>query len=77
MNRRSSMPVQRGTKRYVNLAKQDPGRPGRAVKQEQEQNSRNHVQAFLLVSELGCEQRESETANDVYTVANLGQSSQL
>ena len=25
-------------------------RPGRAVKQEQEQNSRNHVQAFLLVS---------------------------
>ena len=34
----------------MNLAKQDPARPGRAVKQEQEQNSRNHVQAFLLVS---------------------------
>ena len=24
--------------------------PGRAIKQEQEQNSRNHVQAFLFVS---------------------------
>ena len=24
--------------------------PGRAIKQEQEQNSRNHLQAFLLIS---------------------------
>ena len=31
------------------LSKTQAG-PGRAVKQEQEQNSRNHVQAFLLVS---------------------------
>ena len=35
--------IQRRTKRLVNLAKQDPGR---AVKQEQEENSPNHLQAF-------------------------------
>ena len=40
--------IQRGTKQYVNLAKQDPGKARRAVKQEQEQNS--YVQAFLLFS---------------------------
>ena len=42
--------IQRGTKRYVNLGNRTQARPGRAVKKEQEQNSRNHVQAFLLVS---------------------------
>ena len=31
---------------------QTQARPGRAVKQEQEQHSRNHVQAFLVVSVL-------------------------
>ena len=34
---------------YVLLSRTQAG-PGRAVKHEQDENSRNHVQAFLLVS---------------------------
>ena len=37
--------VQSGTKRLVILSRTQAG-PGRAVKQGQEENSRNHIQAF-------------------------------
>ena len=39
--------LHRAWKRFVKLAKQDPGRAGqKCVKQEQEEISPNHVQAF-------------------------------
>ena len=42
--------LQRREKRFACSHKQDPGSPGIAVKQELEENSRNHVQTFFLVS---------------------------
>ena len=41
-------------RKFVCLAKQDPGEagPGRTVKQEQEEISRNHVQTFIYLSVL-------------------------
>ena len=44
--------VQRARKRFANLAKQDPGRAGRVVKQDQEENSPNHIQAIFGASVL-------------------------
>ena len=57
--------VQGRGKRLVNFVKQEPGKPDRTVKEEQEEISRNHIPTIIIVPVL------RHTTTSFHNVANL------